>query len=243
MLPVEHAHLRAALTPAEIGRGGVDGWIAAGDVAALARLAWHDLGCPPGVLAELAQAAEAGHVLALCRLLASTTRGDTTAVWRYLAADHARTGERSDGRQRFLLDRAMRGEGRNWRDFSALMGCDRPEDVDAAFDRDEDMVGVAVIGLALSCPDPAQILTRVARALDHNRLQVRRQGAMALAHVARLHGVVSRECLQVLRRHPDDVAEDDLWTFVAHHRLPAWLWWRRLTARPGRRAPRARRSR
>lgn len=243
MIPIEHARYRASLTPAEIGRGGADGWVALGDVPELARLAWHDLGRPPGVLAELARADDPEHVLELCRILASTSRADTAAVWRYLAADLDRTGERSDGRQRFLLDRAQRGLGVDWHDYAALMGIARPEDLDAAFDRGEDMVGVAVIGLALSHPDPVPVLQRVARALDHNRLEVRRQGATALAHVARIHGVVSRECLDVLRRHPDEVAEDDLWTFIAHHRLPAWLWWRRVRSRAGRRVPRARRSR
>ncbi|SER04154.1 hypothetical protein SAMN05216188_107173 [Lentzea xinjiangensis] len=243
MVPIEHARYRASLTPAEIGRGGADGWVAVDEVPALAWLAWHDLGCPPGVLGELAEAVEPEHVLALCRVLASTSAADTAAVWRYLAADWERTGERSDGRQRFLLDRAARGEGMDWRSEAVLMGTDRPEEVDAAFDRGEPMVGVAVIGLALSHPDPWAVLRRVARALDHNRIEVRRHGATALAHVARLHGVVSRECLDVLRRHPDEVAEEDLWMFVARRRLPPWLWWRRITARSGRRARRAPRSR
>ena len=243
MIPIEHARYRASLTPAEIGRGGADGWVDVDEVPTLAWLAWNDLGRPPGVLGELAEASEPGHVLELCRILASTSRADTAAVWRYLAADWERTGERSDGRQRFLLDRAMRGDGMDWRSYSALMGTARPEEVDAAFDRGEDMVGIAVIGLALSYPDPWVALHRVARALDHNRIEVRRQGATALAHVARLHGVVSRECLEVLHRHPDDVAEDDLWTFIAHRRLPPWLWWRRIKARLGRRVPRAPRSR
>jgi hypothetical protein len=243
VIPIEHARYRASLTPAEIGRGGADGWVSVDEVPTLAWLAWNDLGRPPGVLGELAEASEPEHVLELCRILASTSRADTAAVWRYLAADWERTGERSDGRQRFLLDRATRGEGMNWRDFSALMGTDRPEEVDAAFERGEDMVGISVIGLSLSYPDPWVTLARVARALDHNRIEVRHHGATALAHVARLHGVVSRECLEVLRRHPNEVAEDDLWTFISHRKLPAWLWWRRIKARLGRRVPRARRSR
>ncbi|NKE61479.1 hypothetical protein FXN61_33850 [Lentzea sp. PSKA42] len=243
MIPIEHARLRASLTPAEIGRGGADGWVDVADIPTLAWLAWNDLGCPPGVLGELAEATDPEHVLALCRILASTSRADTAAVWRYLAADWERTGERSDGRQRFLLDRAMRGEGMDWRNYSALMGTDRPEEVDAAFDRGEDMVGVSLIGLAMSYPDPWVTLRRVARALDHNRIEVRQHGATALAHVVRIHGVVSRECLEVLRRHPNEAAEDDLWTFIAHRRLPAWLWWRRIKSRPGRRVPRGRRSR
>lgn len=226
MIPIEHARYRAALTPAEIGRGGADGWIDVAEVPTLAWLCWNDLGRPAGVLGELAEASEPEHILELCRLLAVTSVSDTAAVWRYLAADWCRTGERSDGRQRFLLDRTMRGEGMNWRSFAALMGTDRPEDVEAAFARDEALVGVSVIGLALSHPDPFVVLPLVARALDHNRLEVREQGATALAHVARIHGVVSAECLAVLRRYPNSTAEDDLWTFIPHRRLPLWLWWR-----------------
>lgn len=230
MIPIEHARYRAALTPAEIGRGAADGWIAVEDVPSLAWLCWNDLGRPPGVLGELAEATDPTHVMELCRALTATSTVDTAAVWRYLAADWCGTGERSDGRRRFLLDRAMRGEGMNWRSFSALMGTDRPEDVSAAFARDEPLVGVSVIGLALSYPDPWIVLPFVARALDHNRIEVREHGATALAHVARIHGVVSAECLVVLKRHPNAVAEDDLWTFIPHRKLPPWLWWRVLVS-------------
>ncbi|MGW2582035.1 hypothetical protein ACWCYZ_11965, partial [Streptomyces virginiae] len=57
------------------------------------------------------------------------------------------------------------------------------------------------------------------------RREVRRQGVIALAHVARLHRTVDRRCLELLRRCPHgNEADDDLWSFVPHRELPPWLW-------------------
>lgn len=65
----------------------------------------------------------------------------------------------------YLLDRVAFGDGMNWQDSSALMGIDRPEEIDSAFDLGEKSVGVAIIGLALNHPDPQRILPRIARTL------------------------------------------------------------------------------
>ncbi|MFC7761234.1 hypothetical protein ACFQY4_26760 [Catellatospora bangladeshensis] len=120
----------------------------------------------------------------------------------------------------------------NWADLSALMGTDRPEEVDAAFERAEPNVGVAVIGLALTHPDPQPILARTARALASDNPALRAQAIVALAHAARLHGVVDRANLRLLRRSPrGNAADDDLWTFVPHRRLPWWLWRHQLVRR------------
>lgn len=127
-------------------------------------------------------------------------------------------------KEHHLLDRVAAGDGMNWLDSSALMGTDRPEEVDAAFDRREQLVGVAVIGLALTHPDPWQVLPRTARALASTNLDVRAQGIIALAHVARLHRVVDRDNLDLLRTmRRGNAADDDLWTFVPHRLLPWWL--------------------
>ncbi|GAB7029792.1 hypothetical protein AB0G35_09995 [Streptomyces sp. NPDC021749] len=133
------------------------------------------------------------------------------------------------GRAEFLLARAASGRGMNWRESAALLGTDRPEEVDAAFERGEELAGVAVIGLALTHPDPAAILPRVARALERalesSDHRLRHQGIVALAHTARLHGTVDRRCLDLLRRCPRGTeADDDLWAYVPRHRLPWWLW-------------------
>ncbi|MFI0215013.1 hypothetical protein [Streptomyces lydicus] len=127
----------------------------------------------------------------------------------------------------------------NWRDSSALLGTDRPEEVDAAFERGEELVGVAVIGLALTHPHATAILPRVARALDRALASsdpgLRHQGIVALAHTARLHRTVDRRCLDLLRRCPrGSEADDDLWVFVPRRRLPWWLWRHRLGEPPRR---------
>lgn len=113
----------------------------------------------------------------------------------------------------------------NWQDSSTLRWTDQPGEVDAAFSRDEPLVGVAVIALALNHADAEAILLRVGKALEAEDPEVRRQGVIALAHVARLHGTVDRRCLDLLRGCPrGNEADDDLWSFVAHRRLPWWLW-------------------
>ncbi|MCX4961120.1 hypothetical protein [Streptomyces virginiae] len=115
--------------------------------------------------------------------------------------------------------------GPDWQGGSNLLGVDRPDVVLAAFERGEPQVGVAVIGLALNHADPAAVLPLVARALESTDRKVRRQGVIALAHVARLHRTVDRRCLELLRRCPrGNEADDDLWSFVPHRELPLWLW-------------------
>ncbi|MFD7909199.1 hypothetical protein ACFV30_00485 [Streptomyces sp. NPDC059752] len=85
-------------------------------------------------------------------------------------------------------------DGLDWRGGSNLLAVDRPEVVLAAFRRGEPNVGVAVIGLALHHADPEAVLPVVARALESADREVRRQGVIALAHVARLHRTVDRRC-------------------------------------------------
>ncbi|WP_327386976.1 MULTISPECIES: hypothetical protein [unclassified Streptomyces] len=126
--------------------------------------------------------------------------------------------------------------GLDWRGGSNLLAVDRPEVVLAAFRRGEPNVGVAVIGLALHHADPEAVLPVVARALESADREVRRQGVIALAHVARLHRTVDRRCLELLRGCPrGNEADDDLWSFVPHRQLPLWLWrhhlWERLVER------------
>ncbi|MBT2509320.1 hypothetical protein J7I98_26275 [Streptomyces sp. ISL-98] len=113
----------------------------------------------------------------------------------------------------------------DWLHSSTLRWVDQPEQVDAAFERGEGLVGVAVIALVLNHPDPKAVLPVVARALESQDQEVRRQGVVALAHVARQHHTVDRRCLELLRACPrGNEADDDLWSFVAHRELPLWLW-------------------
>ncbi|MFD8549664.1 hypothetical protein [Streptomyces sp. NPDC059649] len=150
-----------------------------------------------------------------------------------VAGTEVRARQLAAGRAEFLLARAASGRGMNWQVSGALLGTDRPEEVDAALERGEELVGVAVIGLALTHPDPAAILPRVARALERalesSDHRLRHQGLVALAHTARLHGTVDRPCLDLLRRCPRGTeADDDLWAYVPRRRLPWWLWRHRL---------------
>ncbi|WP_411083261.1 hypothetical protein [Streptomyces sp. cmx-18-6] len=112
----------------------------------------------------------------------------------------------------------------DWQDLSTLRWIERPEEIDSAFDRGEPHVGVALIALALNHPDADAILPRVARALAAEEPGLRHQGVVALAHVARLHRTVDERCLELLRAFPrGNEADDDLWSFVDHRRLPFWL--------------------
>lgn len=118
------------------------------------------------------------------------------------------------------------GDDVDWTDGLSVWRADhRPEDVAAAFERGESTVGVAVIALALNHPDPARVLPLVARAMESATPQTREQGVTALAHIARLHRTVDRRCLTLLRTCVrGNPADDDLWSFVDHRRLPLWLW-------------------
>ncbi|MFB7256782.1 hypothetical protein [Streptomyces nojiriensis] len=129
----------------------------------------------------------------------------------------------------------MHGGGEGTDDGTGT-GTDRPELVLAALRRGEPKAGVAVIGLALDHADPEAVLPVVARALESADREVRRQGVIALAHVARLHRTVDRRCLELLRGCPrGNEADDDLWSFVPHRELPLWLWRHHLGERLGER--------
>ncbi|GAA4225827.1 hypothetical protein GCM10022254_08600 [Actinomadura meridiana] len=117
--------------------------------------------------------------------------------------------------------------GLDWSDGSAVWEADLlPTEVRAAFERGEEMAGVAVIALALNHPEPARVLPLVAMAMESSSPQIREQGLVAMAHTARLHRAVDRRCLALLRSCArGNPADDDLWSFVPHHRLPLWLRW------------------
>lgn len=121
---------------------------------------------------------------------------------------------------------AASGDLVDWADGSSVWrGNYRPEDVEAAFQRGESTVGVAVIVLALNHRHSGDVLPLVARALESASSQIREQGVVALAHTARLHRTVDQRCLALLRTCArGNPADDDLWSFVAHRELPLWLW-------------------
>ncbi|AOP48769.1 hypothetical protein [Streptomyces lydicus] len=264
-IPAEFVRYAVALEAPELAWGHLDGRLTAADTRTLAFLRRCDLGPGPGeAFARIhARGADPSPLAAVCREIVDGRAGaggdaaDPRRVWDHLELSHrlsrgdAAGGEASGrqlaaGRREFLLSRAASGRGMNWQDSSALLGTDRPEEVDAAFERGEELVGVAVIGLALTHPDATAVLPRVARALDRalasSDPRLRHQGVVALAHTARLHRTVDRRCLDLLRRCPrGGEADDDLWAYVPRRRLPWWLWRHRLGGPPRRWVRRIRR--
>ncbi|AJT62797.1 hypothetical protein T261_1109 [Streptomyces lydicus] len=233
-IPAEFVRYAVALEVSELAWGHLHGRLTAEDTVELAFLRRCDLGEPAEDFARIhALGPDAPELAAVCRELVTDDARDGR-IWEHLALAHHPSDDPDPrqlaaGRQEFPLDRAAAGRGMNWQDSSALMGTDRPEEVDAAFARGEEMVGVAVIGLALTHPDAAAILPRVAQALETalgtGDAGLLSQGLVALGHTARLHGTIDPRCLELLRRCPRGRgADDDVWGFVPWRRLPLWLW-------------------
>ncbi|MEU8265620.1 hypothetical protein AB0B89_00520 [Sphaerisporangium sp. NPDC049002] len=90
------------------------------------------------------------------------------------------------------------------------------------------------MGLALCVPDAGVVEPLVVRALRSDRVRVRLEGLTALSHMVRITGEVDQSTLKLLRslmRSPDPEVKEhagrvarDVWIFVPHFRLPAWLW-------------------
>ncbi|WP_143681761.1 hypothetical protein [Actinacidiphila glaucinigra] len=198
-VPAEFVRFAVALEPGELAVGCVTGRVTDEDARWLAFLRGCDLGELGGRFAALAEADPE-----VWRQAAAEAGPEAGRVWAYL--EGLRRGEPdAAGRQEFLVGRAADGRGMNWADSSALMGTDRPEEVDAAFERGEPLVGVAVIGLALTHPDADAILPRVARALEAPHEELRHQGVVALAHVARLQPpstTAAWNCCEACRQGP-----------------------------------------
>lgn len=128
----------------------------------------------------------------------------------------------------------------DWERGSNLNRCREPRDVDAAFDRGEEHVGVALIALVYNNPDTDAVLPRVARGLRSPNPETRRQSLLALMHTARLHGRVDAITLELLHGLLDDHTPisvgspydvrgtatqtvGDLQTFLPPEMLPAWV--------------------
>jgi hypothetical protein len=124
----------------------------------------------------------------------------------------------------------------DWQSGEGLSGIDDPAAVDAAFERGEEHLGAAVIGLALTCsPDVASPrIVRAMRVLDTSR---REFAFTAAGIVARTHGDLTPELYAALRTEgPGGVAANaikDTLTFVPFRKLPLWFKWRWLRATVG----------
>jgi hypothetical protein len=128
----------------------------------------------------------------------------------------------------------------DWERGGNLNRCREPGDVDAAFDRGEEHVGVALIALVYNNPDTDKVLPRVARGLRSPNPETRRQSLLALMHTARLHGRVDAITLELLHgllydHTPISVGSryevrgtatqtvGDLQAFLPAELLPAWV--------------------
>jgi hypothetical protein len=114
----------------------------------------------------------------------------------------------------------------DWQSGEGLSCIDDPAAVDAAFERGEEHLGTAVIGLALTCsPDVAS--PRIVRAMRVLETSRREFAFTAAGIVARLHGDLTPELYAALRTEgPGGVAENairDVLTFVPFRRLPPWF--------------------
>jgi len=131
-------------------------------------------------------------------------------------------------------------ENLDWERGSNLNRCNSPQEIDAAFDRGEERVGVAVIALAYNHADTDAVLVRVARGLRSPSPETRRQSLLALMHTARLHGRVDSIALDLLRELLHDHSPisagslydvrgtaiqtvEDLRIFLPRDQLPAWV--------------------
>lgn len=121
----------------------------------------------------------------------------------------------------------------DWETGEGLSGIDDPAAVDAAFERDEQHLGTAVIGLALTCP-PVVASPRIVRAMRVLDAPRRELAFTAAGIVARLHGELTPELYAALRAEGSGgVAENairDTLTFVPFWSLPLWFKWRWLLA-------------
>lgn len=128
----------------------------------------------------------------------------------------------------------------DWERGSNLNRCREPTDVDAAFDRGEEHVAVALIALVHNNPNTDTVLPRVARGLRSPNPETRRQSLLALMHTARLHGRVDATTLELLHGLLSDCTPirfgspyevrgtaaqtvGDLQAFLPSEQLPAWV--------------------
>lgn len=126
----------------------------------------------------------------------------------------------------------------DWLTCTGLNLCDDPLVVDEALNREDRYAGVALIALTLNHVDPFAILPRIKRALGSTSPQTRANALQCLGHLARLHGLIDQEAVQLLVRALRDrtrvdrseirgyanAAADDVASFIACRScLPRWF--------------------
>jgi hypothetical protein len=102
-----------------------------------------------------------------------------------------------------------------------------PAEIDAAFERGEQHVGTAVVGLALHSEDFAEIAPRVERALYSADPKVRQLAFVAAGDTARRFGKLTPAIYRMLRGEglggAADTAIKDALTFIPFRDLPWWF--------------------
>lgn len=114
----------------------------------------------------------------------------------------------------------------DWESGEGLLGLDDPEEWDAAFERGEDHLGTAVIGLAFQC-SLEEASPRIVRAMHLPDAGQRGFAFTAAGHAARLNGELTPELYAALRAEgPGGAAEHpirDTLEFVPFRKLPSWF--------------------
>ena len=122
----------------------------------------------------------------------------------------------------------------NWERGEGLLGLDDPDEWDAAFERGENHLGTAAIGLAFNC-SLAEASPRIARATRLSDLDQRGYAFTAVGTAARLNGGLTPELYAALRaeghRSLAETAVDDTLTFVPFRQLPPWFKRRRVVSK------------
>ena len=117
----------------------------------------------------------------------------------------------------------------DWESGEGLLRLDDPEEWDAAFERGEERLGTAVIGLAFHC-SLAEVTPRIVRAMQLADAGQRGFAFTAAGHAARLNRELTPELFATLRAEGrGGVAEHpirDTLTFVPFRKLPPWFKWR-----------------
>ncbi|MFF5155338.1 hypothetical protein ACFY3N_03515 [Streptomyces sp. NPDC000348] len=116
--------------------------------------------------------------------------------------------------------------GWDWETGEGLLGLDDPADWDAAFERGENRLGTAAIGLAFNCP-LEEASPRIVRATRLPDVAQRGFAFTAVGTAARLNGALTPELYAVLRAEglvgtAEDAVRDTL-TFVPFRDLPPWF--------------------
>ncbi|MEU9412775.1 hypothetical protein AB0E08_44745 [Streptomyces sp. NPDC048281] len=118
-----------------------------------------------------------------------------------------------------------------WQTGEGLLGLDDPAEWDAAFERGEDHLGTAVIGLAFHCP-LEEASPRIVRAMKLPDQGERVYAFVATGHAARLNGRLTPELFAALRSEGLGGAAEypirDTLTFVPYGDLPPWFKRRRV---------------